>query len=331
MTWLSDLTGIEEEDYESIHANLILDGEKLTSKKNGRTFVCGRLETPMLVELRRKIVDLQLDPKKTAISQIVGDVQKLHTDPQNANAVFQVASQFNLLEMVGPTVTPEQGIGIYQFDRTQGPACAIAAGAGTIFRNYFAPVNGKVGQTSDNQIDCVADLGAQLGNNNGQLWKMQNGYLLPSEAGLRKIDETLRSLDEVGLDKLRCLLRVGIQWNTEVTISQSGHLVTQVYGSAVPVSYSGLSPQLWENFARLILEASYEAAFCASILNSQQNGNKKLFLTMLGGGAFGNDPKWILAAIKRSMQLYSHHGLDVAIVSYGQASSEIQTFIKDFQ
>ncbi len=330
MTWLNDLTGIEDENHESIHAYLKLDGEKLTSKKNGRTLVCGRLETPSLVELRQRIVDLQLKPKKTTISQIVGDVQRLHADPQNANAVFQVASQFNLLEMVGPTVTPEQGIGIYQFDHTQGPACAIAAGAGTIFRNYFATVNGKVGQTHDNQIDCAADLGKQLGNADDRLWKMQNGYLLPSEAGLKKIDETLRSLDEVGLDKLRCLLRVGIQWNTEVTISQNGHLVTQVYGSAVPVDYSDLSPRLWERFARLILEASYEAAFCAAILNSQQTGCKKLFLTMLGGGAFGNDPKWILAAIKRSMQLYSHHDLEVAIVSYGRASSEIQAFVEEF-
>ena len=33
--------------------------------------------------------------------------------------VSQVASQFNCLEMATPTNTPEDGIGIYEFDMTQ--------------------------------------------------------------------------------------------------------------------------------------------------------------------------------------------------------------------
>jgi transposase len=50
--------------------------------------------------------------------------------------------QFNLLEMTSPSVSPEHGVTRYQDDHTQGPACAIAAGAATIYRNYFAPVGG---------------------------------------------------------------------------------------------------------------------------------------------------------------------------------------------
>jgi hypothetical protein len=42
--------------------------------------------------------------------------------------------------------SPEQGIDIHEHDHTQGPACAIAAGAGTIYRNYFARVNGPNGE-----------------------------------------------------------------------------------------------------------------------------------------------------------------------------------------
>ena len=90
-------------------------------------------------------------------------MQKLHRNPANAGAVFQVASQFNLLEMVDPSVTPEQGVGIYERDRTQGPACAIAAGAGTIYRNYFVPVGGAIGQSAANQIDGLREIGAALG------------------------------------------------------------------------------------------------------------------------------------------------------------------------
>lgn len=33
---------------------------------------------------------------------------------------------------------------IYEFDRTQGPACAIACGAGTIFRNWLVPLDGHL-------------------------------------------------------------------------------------------------------------------------------------------------------------------------------------------
>ena len=84
----------------------------------------------------------------------------MHRSPENAGALFQVASQFNLLEMVGPTVTPELGVTRYKDDPTQGPACAIAAGAATIYRNYFAPVDGSHGQTTKRQLDGLADLGA---------------------------------------------------------------------------------------------------------------------------------------------------------------------------
>jgi hypothetical protein len=41
----------------------------------------------------------------------------MHQSPTNAGAVFQVASQFNLLEMISPEITPEHGV-TYQHDRT---------------------------------------------------------------------------------------------------------------------------------------------------------------------------------------------------------------------
>ena len=41
--------------------------------------------------------------------------------PEFAGALFQVASQFNLLEMVSPDVTPEHGVSGYAHDLTLGP------------------------------------------------------------------------------------------------------------------------------------------------------------------------------------------------------------------
>jgi hypothetical protein len=37
----------------------------------------------------------------------------MHADPELEGALFQVASQFNLLEMTGPSVTPEDRVTRY--------------------------------------------------------------------------------------------------------------------------------------------------------------------------------------------------------------------------
>ena len=114
------------------------------------------------------------------VRNIVGEAGALHADPRNAGALFQVASQFNLLEMVSPDISPEDGVTPYVYDRTQGPACAIAAGAATIYRNYFAMVDGKEGQDAGRQIDCLWDVHEAL-SPEGQLhWEMRNGYALPT-------------------------------------------------------------------------------------------------------------------------------------------------------
>jgi hypothetical protein len=47
-----------------------------------------------------------------------------------------------MLEMVGPDVTPEHGVTGYAHDRTRGPACAMAAGAATIYRNQTVRLSG---------------------------------------------------------------------------------------------------------------------------------------------------------------------------------------------
>jgi hypothetical protein len=117
---------------------------------------------------------------------------------------------------------------------------------------------------------------------------MQNGYVKFTEQGLIEVSNKLKSANKEEIDDLRKLLKIGIQWNTQATINNSKHTVSQAYCSALPVAYSNHSPELWESFAQLVLEATYEATFCASILNFVKTGNNKLYLTLIGGGAFGN-------------------------------------------
>ncbi|MDM8562166.1 hypothetical protein QUF54_02310 [Candidatus Marithioploca araucensis] len=329
--WFETLTGFREQSPEQVRKNMSVNGELLKSHANEREFICGLLETPSLAELRLRVALSGSYSGQISVREEIADVQQLHTGKSNAGSLFQVASQFNLLEMVSPNVTPEQGIEGYESDRTQGPACAIAAGAGTIYRNYFANVNGESGQTSNNQIDCLADIGAALGNSDNHLWEMKNGYALASKKGLIEITNQIKSATESEIDNLRKLLHIGIQWNTEVTLNDSKHTVTQAYCSALPVAYSQQSSELWAGFARIVLEASYEATICTGILNFLKTGNNKVYLTLIGGGAFGNEMAWIMNAINRSLNLYKSVGIDVVIVSHGYSNNHVKELIHQFE
>jgi hypothetical protein len=325
--WFEKLSGFAEVSATQVRENFRIDGPVLCSEVNGRQWIYGTLGIPTLAELREQVSGIKRDGKLT-LREVVASVQDLHLDASNAGALFQVASQFNLLEMSEPSITPENGIDIYENDHTQGPSCAIAAGAGTIYRNYFAQIDGKVGQTAERQIDCLADLGGALGNNANRLWRMQNGYALATRSGLNEINDRLSTASESERDDLRKCLRIGIQWHTQVTLEGAKHTLTQAYCSALPVAYSHLPAELWEHFAQLVLEASYEATFCAALLNAKVTGNTNLFLTFLGGGVFGNDRAWIRNAIQRSLGLFRDHRLDVAVVSHGKSNPMVEQMLQ---
>ncbi len=268
--WFDKLMGFSERSYEQTKAKMcveVAEGQNmLKSLETGRSFGCGELELISLETLRARVAALGPPPssgQKLRLSCEVGDVRRMH--PSFPGALFQVASQFNLLEMVGPGVTPEDGVSgekeekkkkcvfSYSFvspgyagDPTQGPACAIACGAGTIYRNYFAPVNGQIGQTSNNQLDGSEALGNLMAQKMGlesrhQLWRMRNGYLMPSRETLAQIDTFLNGLDENAMDELRKSLAIGLHWNVEITDGREDRrkplFVSQAYCSALPVRF----------------------------------------------------------------------------------------------
>lgn len=320
--WLEKLLGFEESK-EAIQKNITLNDGKLKSLVNGKEYHYGTLETPSLKELRLRVKNANAKKGKLKLQAISADVKNLHLNEENANALFQVASQFNLLEMVGANVTPDMGIERYEDDHTQGPICAICAGAGTIYRNYFVKLNTQIGQSETKQIDCLADMGEALGNENNTLWEMRNGYALLKEDGLYAINRKLNGMSEDEVDKLREKLRIGLMWDTQVTFDECQYCVSQAYCSALPISYVGFPSELWKPFASLILEASYEATICAGILN----GDNRVYLTLVGGGVFGNDLEWICSAIERAVLKYAEYELDVKIVNYGVVSDEVSRLV----
>ncbi|MEO1653141.1 MAG: hypothetical protein AAFU64_06325 [Bacteroidota bacterium] len=329
--WFEDLMGFAEENPEQVRQNIRLEGNKITSLVNGKTYQCGSLAIPTLTNLRESLPGLNDYQNQIQVQEVVGNVREMHQNPENAGALFQAASQFNLLEMVGPSVSPEQGVGIYENDHTQGPACAIACGAGTIYRNYFVPLGDQVGQSKTLQVDCLDEIGKYFNNDERELWTMSNGYGLANSEGLKVIADHIQQLTSAEYEALKGKLRIGLQWDSEVTIAESPHLVSQAYCSALPLGYSQAPAELWQAFARLVLEATYEATFYAGLINFERTGNKQVYLTLVGGGVFGNDMIWIMDAIKKALQKFRQCPLEVKIVSYRQSSPEVQELLRTWE
>ena len=337
MDWFEKLTGFREVGYEETRARLEVEGGRLRSRINGASYGIGELELLSLQVLRKRARSAGDLHGRLTVKVVTGDVRRMHRSPENAGAMFQVASQFNLLEMVSPDVTPEHGVTRYESDHTQGPACAIAAGAATIYRNYFASVDGSQGQTAKKQLDGLADLGAALssavGLPVGDLWTMQNGYALCTKPGLDAISRHLESLTKEQIDILRGKLRIGIHRDVEVTesVGPDRPLVSQAFCSALPVACGEVPRTQWAPFALLVLEAAYEATMWATVLNAKRGKSNIVFLTLLGGGAFGNHERWIHAAIRRALRLTISFDLDVRLVTHGTPSKEILAIAEEFR
>lgn len=331
MPWFEELMGFREVSPEQVRQDIEVSGEELISRRNGRRFRYGRLEILSLNELAARSQTVLGLEGRSSIQEVVGNVRDLHLDAANAECLFQVASQFNLLEMTGPSVTPEEGVGIYEHDNTQGPACAIAAGAGTIYRNYFVPVRGRIGQTFDNQINCLDELEDALNAVCPKPWYYRNGYVLTDAKSLELIGRHLGQIAEDERNRLKGLIRIGIQWRTQVTLHGATHCVSQAYCSALPVAYDQHEVFAWEPFARLILEAAYEATFHAAVLNGAATGIRTVYLTLLGGGAFGNEYSWILDSLESAWKSFRAASLDVRIVSYRRSIPAIQALINRTQ
>ena len=331
MTWFEQLFGFREGGYAATRARFAVTGAELRSLANGRRFGIGQFARPSLGELRehgRRYSDRgTLEVRHV----VIGDVLELHA--REPGATFQVASQLNCLEFAGPNEVPEDGVTQYDDDPTQGPACALAAAAATVYRNYFVPVPGAAapGQTRDRQLNNLSDLQALLGAD-GALVTVTNGYTFSDAERLARLNARLAQSDR---DALMAALRIGVQRGVEVTFARRFEppprpvYVNQAFCSALSCGYTGGGKELWAPLASLVLDAAYEATLWAALLSepaADQRPNR-VWLTFLGGGAFGNDKRWIAAAIRRALDHFADRPLDVRIAHYGAIDETMRALI----
>eukprot|EP00035_Acanthoeca_spectabilis_P005513 m.114555 g.114555 ORF g.114555 m.114555 type:complete len:217 (+) comp13057_c0_seq1:54-704(+) len=157
---VSERAILRETGFEGVRQVFSMEGETLLSRINNRRFEVGRWEQLSLADLRSRVQAATAAAAASAVAAAAAgenqgpsedlhggactvlsddtasfrnlgkaNATTLHQDGKNEGAVFQVASQFNCLEMVGPGVTPEHGVTIYEKVRRR---------AVTSFEMFFA-------------------------------------------------------------------------------------------------------------------------------------------------------------------------------------------------
>jgi len=179
-------------------------------------------------------------------------------------------------------------------------------------------------------------VGLLLDNTRNNYWDMQNGYCLPCTARSMKMIGDRLDGDITLYDECFRAMRVGVHWDTEVEMEGNKNfhnqeqlqLVTQVFTSALPVAYcKSTKIDDWARFACFVLDVAFDATLAVGRVLSRERGGArvKIYLTPVGGGAFGNHPLWIVQAIEKALTKHRQAPLDVVLVHFRNLDPQYRT------
>lgn len=302
-----------------------------------RSVKIGTWTQPSLNELRQRV-----SKKLSSQRMLTGNLRLIIHDPKNPcesdirylhtrypDAFFMLASNFNALE---------GGMGDYRVGHdhmntgpVQGEEAVMATMGAGIFRRYFLP-----------RINLLQNM--------NHLFNIDTTYGTPIIIGLKNSTLKLTPQDMASLS-------IGIHSDIAVTseynpdnkmIHRSGQYHIPAYNLETPIIGPGsvrvshiitsghdlrnVDPQSEEqqDIARAIIVASYEATLLAAI----DGDAKKLVLTMLGAGAFNNNPMWIVEALNRLIPVIVLSDMDIYIVvrhSNAKVQQDVQQELEKLQ
>jgi len=142
-------------------------------------------------------------------------------------------------------------------------------------------------------------------------------------------------------------IKVGLQRNVQVTSGEKRggkvelcphkQFINQVFTAAMNLGGIGeiAKHPTVELLARLLLQGGYKATILSAIENSNSQpdniaGKNKLYLTLTGGGVFGNKHHWITDAILKWKDLMKSSGLQIYLVIYSSYSIDDES-LKNLQ
>ena len=334
INFFANITQEPETDYKPDHSKIIVEninGNRNFKIKNtdDQEFNAGYFEQITLGKLRKEapVFSNRQDngPIKLTImyaqeNRRTVDIGALQADPKNIDAVFQVASNFNALESTYHTELPR--LVDYIHDYTQGPFASISAAPGLILRQYYCfwekftntpnkwPMQkqneGKI--SSDSHINLLERLGVTT----------QNGYIV---SDIENITPENFNNFKIGFHSNIQVTSGLAQGDQHQTFYDPNQLINQVFAAAINMGqYRDAEEQ-----AKLILKWTYEATLKAAFCK----GKKRVFLTRMGGGAFGNDPRWIEDAIIEAIKdpFLANSGLEVILNNF---TDEPSIFLKTY-
>jgi hypothetical protein len=231
------------------------------------------------------------------------DVAYLQSLPENRDAVFQVASNFNAVEPISEEFNPS-GVSFterYYIDVTQGPIASISAGAAAIARVHapFAenvkPVN-EWSQTKTKQVNTLEGVSKHFPITNGYVTLTGEEPSFPPRHSMEYFQLLLKS--SICYHK-RCQVTSGHHNNRGLEKTQDpSQTVDQILCAGLNIN-QGLSGAInrripnVETKCRFVLDLAYHSTYISAIVNHRSH----IFLTLVGGGAFGNKLDWIYDSI----------------------------------
>jgi len=251
----------------------------------------------------RKSVPFEIITRSDNYSITYVDVSYRQMLEENREAVFQVASNFNGVECISSGSSPDSKYFTqnYIYDRTQGPIASISAGAGAITRVHAAFYDSKTTQdewqqTKDHQIEFLGELSEHFPVENGYVCLTGKEPEFP-ELGSPESQELFLKA-KIGYHKDQQVTTGPSTKQGFVTLHDPAQKIDQVLCAALNVSqgYSGMRNAHTKGVrekCKFILDLAYEGTYLSAIANNR----KTIFLTLIGGGVFGNLKSWIYSAI----------------------------------
>lgn len=273
-----------------------------------RTFSMQEIQASLSAAAAKGESDPTIAMPSITIVQGVG-VNDLHRTALGQNALLQVASQFDFQEAPGPM---DVSVGEYLGDRTQGPQAAIEAAAAALHRKAA-----KHAGTLDHALTTL--LPPSLLTKYPNLYK--DGYL--NLNAVKNENDKKILLDHISRNIEQ--LRVLPQW---VHCESSGAIQMQVFCAAP--SFQGMGKpaegSVEDQICKKLVVAQYVATAQLAVIRARETGETvPLHLTMVGQGAFNNNPSVMKEAMEAVVDVIKGEKVALYVHAYSKEANDALT------
>lgn len=229
------------------------------------------------------------------------DIRYLQALPENRLAVFQVASTFRG-PLEGGMAHEESLLTDMVARAVQGEEASISAAGATIYRKYFMGAPQWMLEGLQDKLPLYKET-HQIDLNNVSSYKYAAGDEGKVKIGFHDNVIVTSGYGDVGSGSMQQRLPVFMGQDFRVNVNDPrNQIISQSFNSAYDTTKLRAQGQFNENaqnMCMMLLRAEYAATLIAAVLS----GKQRVFLTLLGSGAFQNDIRWISNAFSESFNI----------------------------